>query len=58
MVARGLSNEEIAIARGTSVRAVRMIVARAFKSMGIESPRGAGRVKAALSFLRVSGSVK
>lgn len=58
MVARGLSNEEIAIARGTSVRAVRMIVARAFRAMGIDSPRGAGRVKAALSFLRVSGAVK
>jgi DNA-binding NarL/FixJ family response regulator len=58
MVSRGMSNEEIATARGTSVRAVRMIVARAFRTMGIDSPRGAGRVKAAISFLKVAGSVK
>lgn len=58
MVARGMSNEEIALARGTSVRAVRMILSRAFKSMGIPSPRGAGRVKAALSFLKVTGSAR
>lgn len=56
MVARGMSNEEIAALRDTSVRAVRMIVARAYEKMGIASPRGAGRVKAALSFLRVSGT--
>lgn len=58
LVARGLSNEEIAQVRGTSVRAVRMIVARAYKSMGIDSPRGAGRVKAALNFLKVAGIPK
>lgn len=54
MVARGLSNEEIARLRGTSVRAVRMIVARAFLKLGVSSPRGAGRVKAALEFLKLS----
>jgi DNA-binding NarL/FixJ family response regulator len=58
MVSRGLSNEEIADLRGTSVRAVRMIVARAFKAIGIDSPRGAGRVRAALSFLKVAGIPK
>lgn len=58
MVARGMSNEEIADVRGTTVRAVRMIIARAFRAMGIPSPRGAGRVKAALSFLKVTGSAK
>lgn len=56
MVARGMTNEEIADVRGTSVRAVRMIIARAFKTLGIESPRGAGRVKAAISFLRLTGT--
>jgi DNA-binding NarL/FixJ family response regulator len=58
MVARGLSNDEIATVRGTSVRAVRMIVARAFTAMGIDNPRGAGRVRAALSFLKVAGIPK
>jgi DNA-binding NarL/FixJ family response regulator len=58
MVARGLSNDEIATVRGTSVRAVRMIVARAFSAMGIDNPRGAGRVRAALSFLKVAGIPK
>lgn len=58
LVARGMSNEEIAEIRGTSVRAVRMIVARAYKAMGIESPRSAGRVKAAISFLKVAGIPK
>lgn len=55
LVARGMTNEEIAQVRGTSVRAVRMIVARAYRAMGIDSPRGAGRVKAALNFLKVAG---
>jgi DNA-binding NarL/FixJ family response regulator len=58
LVARGMSNEEIAQVRGTSVRAVRMIVARAYRAMGIDSPRGAGRVKAALNFLKVAGIPK
>ena len=58
LVARGMTNEEIAQVRGTSVRAVRMIVARAYKAMGIDSPRGAGRVKAALNFLKVAGIPK
>jgi DNA-binding NarL/FixJ family response regulator len=58
MISRGLSNEEIAGLRGTSVRAVRMIVARAFRAMGIDSPRGAGRVRAAISFLKVAGIPK
>jgi len=58
LVARGMSNEEIAQIRGTSVRAVRMIVARAYKAMGIESPRSAGRVKAVISFLKVAGIPK
>jgi two-component system, NarL family, nitrate/nitrite response regulator NarL len=58
MVARGLSNEEIAELRETSVRAVRRIIARAYQTMGIPNARGAGRVKAALNFLRISGSIK
>jgi DNA-binding NarL/FixJ family response regulator len=58
LVARGMTNEEIAQVRGTSVRAVRMIVARAYRAMGIDSPRGAGRVKAALNFLKVAGIPK
>lgn len=55
LVARGLSNEEIASLRGTSERAVRMLVARAYKEMGIESGSGSTRVKAALNFLKVAG---
>lgn len=58
LVARGLSNDEIAMMRGTSVRAVRMLVARAYKVMGIESQRGSARVKAALNFLKVAGLPK
>lgn len=58
LVSRGYSNEEIAEERGTSVRAVRMIVARAFKHMGIEGSRGSGRVRAALNFLKATGLPK
>lgn len=52
LVSRGLSNAEIAAERGTSERAVRMLVARAFRSVGIEGTRGAARVQAAVKFLK------
>lgn len=51
LVSVGMSNADIAKQRGTSERAVRMLVARAFRAVGIEGTRGANRVQAALKFL-------
>lgn len=52
LVSRGLSNAQIAEQRGTSERAVRMLVARAFRSVGIDGTRGSSRVQAAVKFLK------
>jgi DNA-binding NarL/FixJ family response regulator len=56
MVAMGLSNHEIALQRGTSVRAVEHLVKRAFSAAGVEvnSP-GNTRVVAARKFISVAG---
>jgi DNA-binding NarL/FixJ family response regulator len=56
MVAMGLSNQEIAAQRGTTVRAVEHLVKRAFSAAGVEqdSP-GNARVVAARQFISVAG---
>lgn len=56
LLARGMSNEEIAQIRGTTVRAVRLILVRAFKAMGIDEQGGSERrVKAAIEYLKAAG---
>jgi DNA-binding NarL/FixJ family response regulator len=55
MVSLGYSNAEIAEKRGTSERAVRMLVSRAFSSIGVTGTRGANRVRAAIRFLDETG---
>ena len=56
LVAAGKSNEEIATMRGTTTRAVRLLVARAMSSLGIDESGGPEkRVKAALEYLKVTG---
>jgi DNA-binding NarL/FixJ family response regulator len=52
LVADGLSNAEIAERRGTSERAVRMLIARTFRVLGVDGTRPADRVRAALALLR------
>lgn len=57
LLAMGKSNEEIALIRGTTVRAVRLILVRAYKVLGISESGGSERrVKAALEYLKVAGS--
>jgi DNA-binding NarL/FixJ family response regulator len=57
LLAAGKSNEEIAQIRGTTVRAVRLILVRAFKVLGIEEQGGSERrVKAALQYFKVAGT--
>ena len=52
LLAQGKSNEEIARERKTTVRAVRMILARAFQSTGLdEDPGPERRVQAAIKYL-------
>ncbi|MEY3561875.1 MAG: hypothetical protein RL068_1027 [Actinomycetota bacterium] len=56
LLAQGKSNEEIAQIRQTTVRAVRLILVRAFKVMGIPEQGGPERrVRAAIEFIKVSG---
>jgi DNA-binding NarL/FixJ family response regulator len=52
LVADGLSNADIAARRGTTERAVRMLVARTFRALGVDGTRPADRVRAALTLLR------
>jgi DNA-binding NarL/FixJ family response regulator len=56
MVALGMSNQQIAAERGTTVRAVENLVKRAFEAAGIdaESTRNP-RVTAAREFIKVAG---
>jgi DNA-binding NarL/FixJ family response regulator len=57
LLAMGKSNEEIALIRGTTVRAVRLILVRAYKVLGISESGGSERrVKAALEYLKVAGT--
>ena len=56
LVALGQTNAQIAESRGTSVKAVERVVARAFAAAGVEAePEGNVRVKAARRFIRLSG---
>lgn len=56
LLAQGKSNEEIALIRNTTVRAVRLILVRAFKVMGIPEQGGPERrVQAAVEYLKVTG---
>ena len=56
LLAQGKSNEEIAAIRGTTVRAVRMILVRAFQALGIDEDAGPEkRVQAALKYLKTTG---
>ena len=59
LVAQGKSNEEIAEIRGTTVRAVRMILVRAFQALGIDEEAGPEkRVQAAIKYLKTAGPAK
>lgn len=56
LVAMGLSNQEIATHRGTTVRAVEHLVKRAIAAAGIDSEApGNSRVAAAREFIKVAG---
>jgi DNA-binding NarL/FixJ family response regulator len=56
LLAQGKSNEEIAQERKTTVRAVRMILARAFQAMGLDEDAGPERrVQAAIKYLKTIG---
>ncbi len=59
LLAQGKSNEEIAEIRGTTVRAVRMILVRAFQALGIDEEAGPEkRVQAAIKYLKTIGQAK
>ena len=59
LLAQGKSNEEIAEIRGTTVRAVRMILVRAFQALGINEDAGPEkRVQAAIKYLQTARQVK
>lgn len=56
LLAMGKSNEEIAQIRNTTIRAVRLILVRAFKAMGISEQGGPERrVQAAIQYLKATG---
>lgn len=56
MVALGMSNAEIANARGTTLRAVENLINRACEAANIQKDFGSNqRVKAARTFIRVAG---
>ena len=56
MVAAGLSNQDIADERGTTLRAVQDTVARCFRSIGVnESAEGHARVVAVRKFIEATG---
>ena len=58
MVALGQSNQQIADARGTTVRAVEGMVSRIFESMGIDpAAEGNARVEATRTFLAATGQI-
>jgi DNA-binding NarL/FixJ family response regulator len=59
LLAAGKSNEEIAQIRGTTVRAVRFILVRAFRALGLPEEGGSERrVQAALEYIRAAGLPK
>ena len=56
MIARGMSNQDIAEQRGTSLRAVENLVNRAFAAANIEvKSKMSARVLAAREFIKVAG---
>lgn len=56
LLAAGKSNDEIAQIRGTTVRAVRFILARAFRALGLPEDGGSERrVQAAIEYIRAAG---
>lgn len=56
LVALGMANQQIAEARGTSVRAVHSVITRALAAIGVEqSEEGSARVVAARSFMLAAG---
>lgn len=56
LVALGLSNQQIADARGTSVRAVHSVIGRALEAIGLDqSEEGSARIVAARTFMLAAG---
>jgi len=56
MVAMGMSNQQIAIERGTTTRAVHNVIGRAMSAIGaIDSEEGSARVMAAREFIQAAG---
>ncbi len=56
LVALGMTNQQIAEARGTTVRAVHSVITRALAAIGVEqAEEGSARVVAARSFMLASG---
>lgn len=57
MVSTGMSNQQIAEARGTTVRAVEGMISRVFEALNIDSNlSGNARVEAARAYLSATGS--
>jgi DNA-binding NarL/FixJ family response regulator len=51
-----MSNQQIAEARGTSIRAVSEVISRCFEGLGIQdSSEGNARVLAVREFMRLAG---
>jgi DNA-binding NarL/FixJ family response regulator len=56
MVAMGMSNQRIALERGTTTRAVHNVISRAMAAIGaVEAEEGSTRVNAAREFIRAAG---
>ncbi len=58
MMADGLSNQEIAEQRATTVRAVESLVGRAMQSAGVDKETGQARVLAVREFLKATGQLR
>ena len=56
MVAMGMSNQQIAVERGTTTRAVHNVISRAMAAIGAsDADEGSARVVAAREFIRAAG---
>jgi DNA-binding NarL/FixJ family response regulator len=55
MVAKGMTNQEIAAARGTTVRSVEITLNRALDRAGLTEEPGNHRVNAVREFILVAG---
>jgi DNA-binding NarL/FixJ family response regulator len=51
LISKGMSNEQIAVERGTSLRATELLVSRTLSRVGIDSESGNRRVLAARKFV-------